>query len=67
METMEISTTPFYTPATLAKRLGVKVSSIHWRIENGDIPARKMGRRTVILASDLEASLNALPVWTPEA
>jgi hypothetical protein len=42
-----------YTPATLAKRLGVKVSSVKWRVQNGDIPARKMGRRTVILASDL--------------
>jgi hypothetical protein len=57
---------PYYTVETLAKELGMKKSAVRWRIENGDFPARKLGRRTIILGSDLEACLSALPAWTPE-
>jgi excisionase family DNA binding protein len=38
---------------------------IYGAINAGKLKARKDGRRTVILAADLEAYLNALPVIEP--
>ena len=40
---------------------------IYGAINTGKLKARKDGRRTVILASDLEAYLNGLPVIEPKA
>jgi len=40
---------------------------IYGAINAGKLRARKNGRRTLILASDLEAYLNGLPVLAPKS
>jgi excisionase family DNA binding protein len=40
---------------------GLGRTTIYAAIKAGDLVARKLGRRTVILAADLEAFLNKLP------
>jgi len=41
--------------------LGLCRDSIYRLIREGRLPARKIGRRTVVLESDLQAFLEALP------
>ena len=46
-------------------RAGVGRSLIYEEIKSGRLRARKLGRRTLILAADLSAWLNNLPVVRP--
>jgi excisionase family DNA binding protein len=41
--------------------LGLCRDSVYKLIKQGQLPARKIGRRTVVLESDLQAFLEALP------
>ena len=41
--------------------LGLCRDSVYKLINTGQLPARKIGRRTVVLESDLQAFLEALP------
>lgn len=55
-----------------ARFLGIGRSTLYGLIRNGDLPIRKLGKRSLILKVDLEAFLQALPVagasWVlPEA
>jgi excisionase family DNA binding protein len=46
---------------------GIGKSSMFELIKAGAVPARRFGRRTIILRSDLLAWLSALPRLEPEA
>lgn len=50
-----------YGPSEAAKAAGVSRTEIYERMKAGDLPARKLGRRTLILAADLQAYLAGLP------
>ncbi len=50
-----------------ARRADTCRDKIYGAINAGKLRARKNGRRTLILASDLEAYLNDLPVLSPKA
>jgi len=50
-----------------AIRAGVCRDKIYDAINAGRLRARKNGRRTLILASDLEAYLNDLPLLAPKS
>ena len=41
---------------------GLGRDTIYKAIHTGRLPARKLGRRTIVLASDLQAFLESLPV-----
>jgi len=41
---------------------GLSVSTLYIKIESGELPARKLGRRTIVLRRDPENFLEALPV-----
>jgi excisionase family DNA binding protein len=43
-------------------RLGLARDSVYKLINNGQLPAKKIGRRTVIVAADLETFLKDLPL-----
>jgi excisionase family DNA binding protein len=47
-------------PEVMAK-VGVGRDKLYGLIREGRLPARKLGRKTLILATDLEAFLKALP------
>jgi excisionase family DNA binding protein len=53
------------SPKQAADELGVCLNKIYDLIGEGLLKARKMGTRTIILRSDLEACANALPVLDP--
>ncbi|MEA2969556.1 MAG: Helix-turn-helix domain, partial [Alphaproteobacteria bacterium] len=42
-------------------RLGLARDSVYKLINSGQLPAKKIGRRTVIVAADLEKFLKDLP------
>ena len=46
----------------VARRLGRTETATRRAIERGTIPARKWGRRVVVLAVELDAFLQALPI-----
>jgi len=50
-----------------ARRADTCRDKIYGAINAGKLRARKNGRRTLILASDLEAFLNDLPVLAPKS
>jgi len=50
-----------------ARRADTCRDKIYGAINAGTLRARKNGRRTLILASDLEAYLNDLPVLAPKS
>jgi len=51
----------YSVPQVMAK-IGVGRDKLYHLIREGKLPARKLGRKTLILASDLEAFLEALPM-----
>jgi excisionase family DNA binding protein len=53
-------------PQALAK-LGIGRDKLYGLIREGRLPARKLGRRTLIVASDLESFLQSLPRMGSEA
>ena len=56
----------YSVPQVMAK-IGVGRDKLYHLIREGKLPARKLGRKTLILASDLEAFLEALPKMGPPA
>jgi excisionase family DNA binding protein len=50
-----------YSIPEVMARVGVGRDKLYCLIREGRLPARKLGRKTLILASDLEAFLEALP------
>ena len=51
-----------YSIPEVLTKIGVGRDKLYELIRSGQLPARKVGRRTLIIASDLEAFLKALPV-----
>jgi len=51
-----------YSIAEVMAQSGLGRDTIYKAINQGRLKARKLGRRTIILASDLQAFLEALPV-----
>jgi excisionase family DNA binding protein len=51
-----------YSIPEVLTKIGVGRDKLYELIRSGQLPARKVGRRTLIVASDLEAFLKALPV-----
>jgi excisionase family DNA binding protein len=43
-------------------KIGIGRDKLYSLIRSGELPARKVGRRTLVVASDLEAFLEGLPV-----
>ena len=48
-----------------AHRSGMGRTAIYDAINRGDLPLRKVGRRSLILVSDLQAWINSWPTATP--
>jgi excisionase family DNA binding protein len=55
--TMRIS----YSPVEAAKALGVSRAYMYVLLGRGEVPARKIGTRTLIVATDLQAFLDRAP------
>jgi excisionase family DNA binding protein len=51
-----------YSIAEACARSGIGRTAMYDLINNGQLPARKRGRRTLILAEDLRRCLETLPV-----
>jgi excisionase family DNA binding protein len=51
-----------YSVAEVMVQSGLGRDTIYKAIHQGRLKARKLGRRTVVLASDLQAFLESLPV-----
>ncbi|MBV9561892.1 MAG: helix-turn-helix domain-containing protein, partial [Bradyrhizobium sp.] len=49
------------SPEEASALTGIGLTSIREAISNGDLKAKKHGRRTIILPDDLKIWLNALP------
>jgi excisionase family DNA binding protein len=60
MNTTTTDRAAYSIPEALTK-LGIGRDKLYGLIREGRLPARKLGRRTLILASDLEVFLKALP------
>ena len=60
MNTLTTDRAAYSVPEALAK-LGIGRDKLYGLIREGRLPARKLGRRTLIVASDLEAFLQSLP------
>jgi excisionase family DNA binding protein len=50
-----------YSVAEACEQLGIARSTLYGLIAAGRLPARKLNNRTIFLASDLQAFLDALP------
>jgi excisionase family DNA binding protein len=48
-----------------ARRVGVGRTSIYEAINRGELPLRKVGRRSLILVSDLHAWVHSWPTAVP--
>jgi hypothetical protein len=56
-----------HTIADATRVSGISRSALYLAIGRGDLAARKLGKRTLILACDLAAFLNRLPPMEPTA
>ena len=56
---------PFYTIKELAEVLGVSEPYVRKMVYKGKIPARKWGRRVIVLKKELEEHLKNLPPVNP--
>lgn len=54
-----------YSIQEFADAIGVSRSLIYQALRQGQLTARKIGKRTVISAEDANKFLNRLPVWSP--
>ena len=45
---------------------GIGKTRMYELLRSGSVPARRIGRRIIILRSDLLAWMDALPRWEPE-
>lgn len=45
-----------------ARMLGIGRSTLYLILKDGQLPARKLGKRTLILRSDIESFVEALPL-----
>jgi excisionase family DNA binding protein len=50
-----------YSIGEVCRVLGIGKSSLYKSIKSGELPAKKRGHRTLILADDLRAFLQRLP------
>lgn len=50
-----------YTVNETIKEIGIGRSKLYAEIKDGKITPRKIGKKTIFLASDIEDYLNALP------
>jgi excisionase family DNA binding protein len=50
-----------YSPAQAAKYLSISRSKLYVLVALGELPARKIGRRTIFMRADLDAFLASLP------
>jgi excisionase family DNA binding protein len=55
------STTTAYNVVQVMSRLGICRDAVYRAINSGALPARKFGKRTLILESDLQAFIESLP------
>ena len=55
------STVAAYSVTQIMARTGIGREAVYRAIKEGRLPARKYGRRTLVLASDLERFLQSLP------
>ena len=62
METIEVAA---YSIPQVMARVGVGRDKLYGLIREGKLPARKLGRKTLILAADLDAFLASLPRLGP--
>jgi excisionase family DNA binding protein len=53
------------TIAAACKLAGIGRTKIYAMLNSGELPARKCGRKTLILADDLRRCLEKLPEFTP--
>jgi excisionase family DNA binding protein len=56
-----IERSAYSIPEVLTK-IGIGRDKLYTLIRSGELPARKVGRRTLIVADDLEKFLKSLPV-----
>jgi excisionase family DNA binding protein len=64
--TPESLRTAFSIPE-VCKQVGLCRDTVYRAIGRGDLVARKLGKRTLILAADLDRFLNSLPLKRSEA
>ena len=57
----------YITIAEAAPALGLTERALRQRIFRGEVPYRKLGRRVLLSAEELERFMNALPGTTAEA
>ena len=55
-----------FSVAQVAEITGLSRSIIYDAVIAGELPGKKRGRRTLILAEDLQTFLNGLPSTNPE-
>ena len=56
-----------YRPTDTARALGISEALVYELIANGDLPARKLGRATLILRADIDTYLSSLPLTASAA
>jgi hypothetical protein len=66
MSTHTDAPTIAHSPRGAAKAVNQGVNSIYNAINDGDLPAKKNGTRTIILDSDLKEWLSSLPDYEPQ-
>jgi excisionase family DNA binding protein len=55
------ASTSAFTVAQVMARLNIGRDSVYRAINEGKLPAKKLGKRTLIVAADLEKFLKSLP------